>query len=514
MILFHILTGLSLAVGAGAGAASVRVEGFGFEVGELANGVKAFANRTYVWDHVPKDLEGWEFTRLAGGVRGRLTATPDANARLYIAHRPGGVDLKGWRVVPKWRFCYTDANRTMLRIFARQCKAGVPVHIPQGGWTGCILIARSIDGQASMPEPDHSRAPGVVIDHRPKCTQNFVGCPGIAILPNGDYIATHSFFGRGVERGQTLVFRSRDKGRTWKNIAEGLRQSFSTPFVHRGALYLMGVGGKGPCIVIRQSDDRGESWTEPKDDKTGVLRSDASYHSAPVPVIVHKGRVWRAMEDRGAGRGWPRQFRAFMLSAPVEADLLAASSWTRSNPLSSDRSWLNREFRGWLEGNAVVTPAGEVVNILRVDTWLGGKAALIRVSPDGRTCTFDPATGMLDFPGGAKKFTVRFDPASKLYWALTNPVNEDERAGRSAGSVRNTLALISSPDLQQWTMRRIACHHPDPVFHGFQYVDWHFDGDDIVAVSRTSYDDGISGAHNFHDANYFTFHRVADFRRE
>jgi len=48
--------------------------------------------------------------------------------------------------------------------------------------------------------------------------------------------------------------------------------------------------------------------------------------------------------------------------------------------------------------------------------------------------------------------------------------------------------------------------------HGYQYPDWQFEGDDIIAVVRTSHDDGIGGAHNFHDANYMTFHRIRGFR--
>jgi hypothetical protein len=43
-------------------------------------------------------------------------------------------------------------------------------------------------------------------------------------------------------------------------------------------------------------------------------------------------------------------------------------------------------------------------------------------------------------------------------------------------------------------------------------VDWLCDGDNIIAVCRTAYDDGQGGAHNFHDANYLTFHRVENFR--
>jgi len=513
MMNLRLLAFLALTMDVAGAPPAVRVEGRGFEVGELKNGGKAFMNRTYVWERVPDDLRGWQFTRLNGGVRSKLTATTQADGALYLAGTPGGSNLKGWRLVPEWRFNYTDHKQTMVRVFSKPCKAGETVAIPQGGWTGSMLLAPAITGEAVEPKPDHSRVPGVVIDHSPKHTASYVGCPSIAVLPDGRYVASHSFFGRGIGRGNTFVFQSDDGGKTWRRLAEIERQHFSCLFVHRGALYIMGTGGNRAQVLIRRSDDWGRTWTLPRDVKSGILLPEGGYHSAPVPVVVHGGRIWRAMEDSRAGRGWPRHFRAFMMSAPEDADLLQASSWTCSSRVKSKDTWIEHEFDGWLEGNAVVTPDGHIVNVLRTHTWLGGTAAVIRVSGDGRASTFDPKTGFIDFPGGAKKFTIRFDPASKQYWSLTNPVDEDTRAGRNASSVRNTLALISSPDLRQWAVRRNVLLHPDPVNHGFQYVDWQFDGDDIVAVSRTAYDDGLGGAHNFHDANYFTFHREKGFRR-
>jgi len=510
---YSVVTTFILCCQITAATEAVKVDGLLFEIGKFDEGAKAYMNREYVWENVPRALRGRQFTRVNGGVRSQIWATPGAAGRLYLASSGGGVDLKGWRLERQWVFNYTDTNRTKLRVFSRPVEAGQRVEIPQGGWTGAMLIAPKITGGASEPKPDHSKVPGVVVDHRPKYTANYVGCPSIAVLPDGRYVASHSFFGRGTGRGKTLVFRSEDKGRTWRQVAELYPQSFSGLFVHRGDLYIMGTGGNRGQTVIRRSKDAGETWTVPKDGKTGILLPESGYHSAPVPVAVHGGRVWRAMEDRRAGRGWPRQFRAFVMCAPGDSDLLQASNWICSTRVKSSDKWLDHEFDGWLEGNAVVTPEGGIVNILRAHTWLGGTAAVIRVSADGKTSTFDPKTGFLDFPGGAKKFTIRLDPAAKRYWSLTNPVDEDTRHGRSAASVRNTLSLISSPDLEQWTVRRRVAFHPDPVNHAFQYVDWQFDGDDIVAVARTAYDDGLGGAHNYHDANYFTFHRVAGFRR-
>jgi hypothetical protein len=116
-------------------------------------------------------------------------------------------------------------------------------------------------------------------------------------------------------------------------------------------------------------------------------------------------------------------------------------------------------------------------------------------------------------PGGCTKFTIRFDPTSKYYWTVSNfmpPRHQD----RHPGATRNTLALVRSPDLRAWEVRSIVAYHHDVRKHAFQYPDWQFEGDDIVAVSRTAYDDGEGGAHNYHDANYLTFHRLSDFRQQ
>lgn len=48
--------------------------------------------------------------------------------------------------------------------------------------------------------------------------------------------------------------------------------------------------------------------------------------------------------------------------------------------------------------------------------------------------------------------------------------------------------------------------------HAFQYVDWLFEGDDLIAASRTAYDEGLGGRSQFHDAHFLTFHRVRHFR--
>jgi len=357
--------------------------------------------------------------------------------------------------------------------------------------------------------------PGVVIDHSPAASGIYIGSPSLAILPNGHYVASHDEFGpRSTEHSRAVshVFQSRDRGATWRKVSTLDGAFWSTLFVHQGALYLLGPDKHHGNVLIRRSLDGGVTWTAPTNSATGLLRGDGQYHCAPMPVIEHAGRLWRAMERRDPPIAWGINYRAGMLSIPVDADLLQAANWTCSNFLPSNRAWNGGDMGAWLEGNAVVTPAGELVNVLRVQTKSPNeKAAMVHISPDGKTASFDPVTGFIQFPGGAKKFTIRFDPQSRRYWALATIVGERHRAP-DPGRIRNTLALTTSTDLLNWEVRCILLYHPDSARHGFQYVDWLFDGQDIIAACRTAFDDGQGGAHNNHDANYLTFHRFANFR--
>jgi len=358
---------------------------------------------------------------------------------------------------------------------------------------------------------DFTKVPGIVVDYSPAASGLYIGSPSLAVLPSGDYVASHDFFGpksNEFKSARSVVFRSPDKGKTWKQIAEIQGAFWSTLFVHRKHLYLLGTDRHHGDVVIRRSGDGGASWTD-----AVKLRDGGEYHCAPMPVLEHNGRLWRAFEWRNPPIAWGINYRSGMLSIPVDDDLLKPENWTATNFVPSDRAWNNNDMGAWLEGNALVAPDGSLVNLLRVQTKSPDeKAAIVRISADGKQATFDPAKDFLPFPGGAKKFTVRYDPQSKTYWSLATILPERHRAP-NPGSIRNTLALTSSPDLRTWTVRCVLLYHPDVKKHGFQYADWQFEGDDMIALVRTAYDDGFGGARNNHDANFMTFHRFANFRK-
>jgi len=364
------------------------------------------------------------------------------------------------------------------------------------------IIANAPPG-AEIPAKYDARVPGVVIDHSPAKSRRYIGSPSIAVLPDGRYVASHDFFGPGSKQNRSAIFRSKDRGRTWKKLTELAGQWWSTLFTHKGDLYIMGTSTQYGRAVIRRSTDGGKTWTTPTDEDSGLLIADGQYHCAPVPVVVHKGRIWRAMEDRNPPEGWGTNFRSFVMSAPADADLLKARNWTSTNRLRFNQDWPGR---AWLEGNIVVTPEGRLVNILRVQRDDEDTAAMVRISDDGKTVSFDPKEDFIHFYGGTNKFTIRYDPKTRLYWSLVSKQ-------KNPTAYRNNLTLVTSADLKNWCVQSVILHHPDTKSHAFQYVDWLFEGDDIIAVSRTAYDDGLGGAHRAHDANYMTFHRIKNFRR-
>ena len=241
----------------------------------------------------------------------------------------------------------------------------------------------------------------------------------------------------------TSIYRSGDDGETWKHITHVAHASWSNLFVHRSEVYLLGTSQSFGSIVIRRSEDGGYTWTHPKDSKSGRLFEGApgmelpNYHCSAMPLLTHGGRMYGTFEDvrrpavpiPGTGGVLGNTgLQSFVLSIAEEDDLLDASRWTMSNKLDlgpehAPKEWQKPADLNWREGNVVVAPNGEIWNILCVKSQphtVGQVeiAAVVKVSQDGRRVSFDPETGLIDFPGGKSKFTIRKDERTGAYWTL------------------------------------------------------------------------------------------------
>lgn len=369
--------------------------------------------------------------------------------------------------------------------------------------------------------------PGVVVfESKDNPIKNKVASPSILILPDGNYLVSHDL------QGGTNIHISTDRGITWQFISRVSPLIWANLFENNGEVYLMGTSKGWGNILIYRSNDNGTTWSAPVDSNTGVI-AEGLFHTGPVPVVKYKGKIWRSYEE-ALDPDNRRDFHAFAMCADENADLLQASSWSRTNSIRFDESWINARRPNWLEGNLVITPDNKLIDFMRLETWSGkdipyaiegaaqGKprneiAAIIEVDDREMTMNFkNEPLNFVHFPGAESKFTIRYDSISRLYWTITNKISSFKHTeGTHNGNwhQRNLLVLMSSPDLTNWEIRdkilrwNEGAHLKTWDTFGFQYVDWLFEDNDIIFVSRTSW-----YGSRYHDANMITFHRINNFR--
>lgn len=377
------------------------------------------------------------------------------------------------------------------------------------------------DTHTQYPVRSHNKTRTVIAATDTLTTGIRFGDPSLTLLDNGHIIATYIPYD---DRRGTMVYCSADGGETWKNTAFVPNVGSVTPFQVDGTLYLMGIGER--AIRVLKSDDEGYTWTEPADEQTGLFaRAEIPYPHAISPVLFANGRIYRAFEEQTDENGknqWVTTYRSFMVSAPLDCDLLDMRNWTFTNLVDYDfvgkgySTYTDHQTYnytgGWLEGNAIATPEGKVYNMLRLQTGNeSGYAALCSLSADNRTLSFDPESGIVHFEGGMSKFLTRYDEQSGYYVSIANIVTD-----KSNSNQRNVLGMNISKDLYTWeTAEILLCDETlmpwyDSVYHhAFQYVDWVFDGDDIIMVVREAADQTKA----YHEANRVTFYRVKEFRK-
>jgi len=359
-------------------------------------------------------------------------------------------------------------------------------------------------------------------------SQVFLGSPSILRLRGGDLIATVDRFGSGTrtEAHNASLYRSRDNGSSWAFEGWIVSQYWSNLFQlnsQTDEVFIIGTNDSGPSAAkIARSHDGGVTWdsTDAAIIATGCrgVHNASGFETGPTPALLASdGRVYRAVELMPSPHEWPQSYQAVMLSASASSDLIDPTNWRVSAPLPFNRSWLPASWGplsnpGYLEGNAVEGPAGEIFNVLRLNSMPvgGNKAVLLQYDPLANDLRF---RRVLDLPGGHTKFVIRRDPETKLYLTLSN--NNTVVGDPSFFDQRNILTLCTSPDLVNWTIIGTLLADDtgfppeDSVrFTGFHYVDWQIDGDDLIYLVRTAY----RGAVSYHNSNRITFKRLRAFR--
>ena len=279
--------------------------------------------------------------------------------------------------------------------------------------------------------------------------------------------------------------------------------------MHRGGLYLLACSTEYGDLLIARSDDGGRTFPAPSVLLRGAGRTnEAGIHKNPQPPVLYKGRLWGTLEWGAWALGY---HAAMVMSIPEDGDLTDPAQWHFTPPVKYDPSWPGvaaGPSTGCIEGTLAIAPDGRLLNIMRYD--------MTRCTPNYglvlayEVDTEDPDAPLryshaIHLPGNHSKFTVRKDEVSGMYFAIISRILD----GKGIGN-RNLLSLMASPDLDNWSLVTdlIDRRNEDPKMCGFQYVDWMIEGDDLLWLCRTA----INNPHNFHDANYQTFHRLSGFR--
>jgi hypothetical protein len=336
---------------------------------------------------------------------------------------------------------------------------------------------------------------------------HYLCSPSLVRHPEGFLLASMDVFAANHPQNLTLIFRSDDDGATWHYVSELMPCFWGKLFIHKGELYMLSCSTEYGDLLIGKSTDGGKSFSAPVTLLRGANGKNGSngVHKNPQNIVYYNGRIYETLEW-GTWANKEYCHAAMVMSCDENADLLNPENWHFTEP---------RKFSQFapeiaelpdctmtIEGTLTVAPDGKLYNVMRFGKY--GKILAYAVD------TEDPDAPLtyshcIDFPGNYSKFMIKYDEISKKYYSIASRVYDREKS-----SARNLLSLMVSDDLEHWEIALDLYDFRDRDHKkvGLQYVDFFFEGEDILWLCRTA----INGANNFHDANYSTFHRIKDFR--
>lgn len=335
----------------------------------------------------------------------------------------------------------------------------------------------------------------------------FLCSPSLVRHPEGYLLASMDLYKGGDPQFLTLIFRSDDEGKTWHYVSELMPCFWGKLFIHKGELYMLSCSTGYGDLLIGKSTDGGKTFPAPVVLLRGTIGDNDGVHKNPQNIFRYNGRIYETLEW---GRGGNEIFgyAAMVMSCDENDDLLVPENWSFSEPRTFDPNF-SETTEGLpnntltMEGTLTADKEGNLLNVMRFVNDRG-YALAYKVDTENRDAPLEYFK-CIKFPAHLSKFMIKYDTVSGKYYTIADRIYDKTKL-----YARNLLSLMSSDDLNEWTVvcdliDRRDCDHNKV---GFQYVDFEFDSEDIIFLCRTS----LNGANDFHDTNYSTFHRIEKFR--
>ena len=397
--------------------------------------------------------------------------------------------------------CYGKTNGTEFDIVNLEPETDYEFYVKTDDKTSLIRLARTgktVGTVVNYLHPD---------DEVYSFSGRYLCSPSMVFHPDGFLLASMDLYAKDHPQNLTLIFRSDDDGESWHYVSELMPCFWGKMFIHKGELYMLSCSTEYGDLLIGKSIDGGKTFSAPvcllrgsngKNGNNGV-------HKNPQNILIHNGRLYTTFEW-GAWANTEYCHAAAVMSCDVNDNLLVPENWSFTEPKKFEPSapeiaHLPKNTMT-IEGTSAVSPENELFNIMR----FGGDRCVIayKVNAHNHEAVLE-YSHCISFPANRSKFMIKYDDISKNYYSVASRLSDGAHE-----SSRNLLSLMVSDNLNDWSvvcdlLDYSAC---DREKVGFQYVDFEFEGEDIIYLCRTA----MNNAHNYHDSNYSTFHRIKNFR--
>ena len=332
--------------------------------------------------------------------------------------------------------------------------------------------------------------------------------PSLVRHPDGFLLASMDLYAGAFPQNLTLIFRSDDNGETWHYVSELMPCFWGKMFIHNGELYMLSCSTEYGDLLIGKSVDGGKTFSAPVCLLRGSNGKNGNdgIHKNPQNIFVHNGRIYNTLEW-GCWSNKEYCHAAMVMSCDLNDDLLIPENWSFTPPRKFDPAFapevshLSR-CTMTIEGTLVTDRKSRLLNVMR----FGGDRCVLAYEVN----TQNPEAILeyshcITFPANLSKFMIKYDAVSGKYYSIASRLHE------TINTDRNLLSLMASDDLENWYVVAdlLDYSNQDPKKIGFQYVDFIMEGEDIIFLCRTA----MNNAHNYHDSNYSTFHRIKNFRK-